>query len=95
MLGAAGRLPIPPEFRDIQPLGDRQQPVLVVRMTVRQHHPVELCDAARLQPRQHGQLADAPAVPNFSAAVNERSRAVVAFQQRRVAVADVQPGQPQ
>ncbi len=90
---AARRLAVPPEFTDVQLLGHGQEPVLVIRMAVRQHHAVEPGDAAALEPRQHGQFTHAAAVAHFTACINERARAIVAFKQRRVAVSDVQPGQ--
>ncbi len=67
----------------------------MVRVAVRQHDAVEPHDAARLQPRQHRQLADAAIVTDLAAAIDQRPRAVIALQQRRVAMADVQPRQPQ
>lgn len=66
----------------------------MVRMAVGQHHAIQMADAALLQPRQHRQLANAPAVTDLAARVHQGPRAVVTLQQRGIAVADVQPRDP-
>ncbi len=82
VLRAARRLAIPPELTHVELPGHRQEPVLVVRVAVGQHHPVEPHDAPLLEPWQDRQLANAAIVAHLATAIDQRTRAVVAFQQR-------------
>lgn len=60
-------------------------------MPVRQHHAVQPANPALLEPRNDRQFADATAVAYLPAAINERSGPIVTFQERGIAMTDVQP----
>lgn len=88
-------LPVPPKLVDSQRLGDGHHPVLVVGMGVGQDHAIQPCDSPPLEPRHHRSPPNPPAVANFATRIDESTRSIVTFQERRVSVTHVQPRQPQ